>query len=229
MTLKPAYNPMDVSSWDNSGRGKNIEYLLNASEKSIWKLALQYQDKRQDVGHAEHVTYFALKLLEYFPNANRYIVIPAAILHDIGWAAIPPEDLDLFQSSLAVSFDEFKKQEPRLRQLHQKAGAKLSKELLKQTAYSTNYIPDIVEIISQHDTRTGFLNINDGLVRDADKLWRYTLRHYQIYFKGMTEYEICKRTIANISKPGFFYSDLSGQIAKIEMEQTLRIARSRNT
>ena len=67
------YTPIDYSKWDMSGQGKNILPLLNESEKEIWRLALPYQDKRQDAGHGEVVTYFGLILLPYYPEADRKI------------------------------------------------------------------------------------------------------------------------------------------------------------
>ena len=52
--------------------------------QKIKKEAKHMQDLRDDKGHAETVTFFAEKLCRIF-NANENIIIPAAILHDIGY------------------------------------------------------------------------------------------------------------------------------------------------
>ena len=54
----------------------------------IWDLAFCYQDKRNDKGHAKIVTNYVIKLAE-IEKADKNVVIPAAILHDIGWSKIP--------------------------------------------------------------------------------------------------------------------------------------------
>jgi len=55
--------------------------------RDIWNKALPYQDTRDDVGHAKTVMQNAYKLLKYEKGEDE-IVIPASILHDIGWAKI---------------------------------------------------------------------------------------------------------------------------------------------
>ena len=54
----------------------------------IWELALPYQDKREDSGHAATSLQYAQKLVE-LENADEDVVIPAVILHDVGWSQLP--------------------------------------------------------------------------------------------------------------------------------------------
>lgn len=217
--LVEGYRTIDYSRWDNSGKGNNIHDLLNDTEKGVWDLALEHQDKRDDPGHAEFVTYFALKLIGYYPNAERNVVIPAAILHDIGWSQMTQEELELFYHS------NFKLYEPELRDKHQIEGEKLAGKLLKEVNHSEEYRAHILEIISQHDTRDGFFSEEDGLMRDADKLWRYTLPHWLLYLdkrKDTPEWAY-NHHIENISKPGFFFSKISKEIARLELEHALTV------
>jgi hypothetical protein len=222
--LKPItdYKPMNFASWDPSGQGNNIRHLFTSQEREIWDKALPYQDRRNDVGHVEQVVYFAFKLLEYSARAKRDIVIPAAIFHDTGWSSLKPEDLALFKPGSK----DFKKHEPRLRYAHQKEGVKIAQRILREVNYPEEYIADIVEIVSQHDTREVFYSTEDDLVRDADKLWRFTLRCWEVYLIGKSppeeEYDKHK---GDIEKQGFFHSDISRHIARIELEQTIRNVR----
>src|SRR3989344_732180 len=136
--------------------------------KKIWKIALPYQDKRDDEGHAQIVTEYAIKLCE-IENVNDMIVVPAAILHDIGWSQLPKEDW-------LVIFDPNKtpEMEYAVRIKHQDEGVKLAEKILNEAGYPPNFFKAILEIISQHDTRKNFFSTEDGAMRDADKLWRYS-------------------------------------------------------
>ena len=64
--------------------------VLGEVHKKIWELAFPYQDKRNDEGHAECVVSYAQKLL-LAEKADSNVVIPAAILHDIGWSQLSAE------------------------------------------------------------------------------------------------------------------------------------------
>jgi len=211
-----SYKPIDYSTWDFSGKGKNITTLLTPIENETWKKALPFQDKRDDKGHAEVVTYFALKLLEQI-KTKREIVVPSAILHDTGWSQMSKNELELFRD------ENWKRYEQVLRARHQEEGVKVAKEVLTKLDYVEEEQEEVLEIISQHDTRKGFLSLEDGIVRDADKLWRFSLSEV-IAVKnrwGMSfdEWKAGKKELTE--KEGFFYSDFARQIARIELENTL--------
>ena len=210
---------MNLASWDKSGQGNNIRHLFTPKEREIWDKALPYQDKRNDVGHAEHVVYFALKLLELIAGAERAIVIPAAVLHDTGWSKLMPK---VFSHYDPFS-EDFKKNKLLYRNIHQKASLQISKKILKQVNYPNEFVPAILEIVSQHDTREGFFCAEDGIVRDADKLWRFTLQQMQAdYFKRMTVEKIKEIRMNDIENSSYFYSGISRQIARAELEQTIK-------
>lgn len=144
-----------------------MRYELDTQYLPLWEAALPYQDKRNDKGHAFVVTAYA-RFVVARENCAATVVIPAAILHDIGWSAVSLEDrMSIFR------FDTPKEQKMKARALHQAQGVLLAKELLEKVQYDTALIPEILEIISAHDTRKGFISKNEGAMRDADKLWRY--------------------------------------------------------
>jgi len=182
--------------------------------EKIWELALSYQDKRGDKGHAEITTHYAFKLLET-EKGNEEIVIPAIMLHDIGWSQLTKaERMIIFDSNST------KDQKLEVRCKHQDVGVKLAKEILNKLNYSKNLIKDILEIISQHDTRDEFISLNEGLVRDSDKLWRFSktgfmldLIRYKFSFQQLYD-KLIKRT----ELPNFFYSQKAKQIALDELE-----------
>jgi len=184
--------------------------------EKIKQLASPYQDKRKDEGHAETVTNFAIKLLG-LEKADENIVIPAAILHDIGWSQLPDEQRLIIWNPLAI-----KEEKKLVRFAHQEQGVKLAKQILEEINYPQDKIKEILEIISQHDTRQGFISKNEGLVRDADKLSRFSKNDLLTLRKqNKTKQElqkIYKKLQDQINEENFFYSEKAKQIAREELK-----------
>jgi HD superfamily phosphodiesterase len=150
---------------------------MNKKFKTIWEKSLPYQDKRDDKGHALIVTNFAEEILK-FEKGDENIVIPAAILHDIGWSQIPEnERMSLFNVMPGSEKDI------ELRIKHQIEGVKLAKIILEKVNYDSEMIKEVLAIISEHDTRKDALSLNDSIVRDADKLWMFSPEGFQADLK----------------------------------------------
>ncbi|MFC1780165.1 HD domain-containing protein [Patescibacteria group bacterium] len=191
---------------------------MNKIQKLIWQLALPYQDARDDDGHGKIVTEFAARLSK-IENTNDDIVIPAAILHDIGWSQLSKKERMLI-------FDKSNPEQDRLkaRFKHQKEGVKLAREILEKVKYPKKLIKAILEIISEHDTRDGFISDDEATMRDADKLSRFskigfwddvrqskiTAEYYYSYLKE------------KINTPNFLYFQSSKKIALEELQKRKR-------
>ena len=95
--------------------------------------------------------------------------------------------------------------------------------------YPEKHIPHIIEIISGHDTRKGFYSKEDGIARDADKLWRYSKIMFNLYINSKNKlrgkipftklYDLSKK---EIDKKDFFYSKIARTIARKELEKRLK-------
>lgn len=183
--------------------------------KKIWDLALTYQDAREDKGHGKVVTHYATKICK-IEKVNEDVVVPAAILHDIGWS-------QLSKNERMLIFDHSVSQEKRLkaRYKHQDLGVKLAKNILKEINYPEELTNEILEIISQHDTRKGFLSDNEGAVRDADKLWRFSKTGFydDINKSNITSKYYYEKLHKLIGSPDFFYFGSSRKIAKEELDK----------
>jgi HD superfamily phosphodiesterase len=186
--------------------------------RQIWELALPYQDKRDDPGHAEITTKYAGELVS-LEGGNEDVIIPAIMLHDIGYSQL------LKERRLQV-FDQNTSKEVRLavQMEHQSEGVKLAREILAKVDYPEELAKEILEIISQHDTREGFISQNEGLVRDADKLWR-TSREGLAAAEARKkpddktdEESRWKKTEDGINKSGYFYSDRARQMALADLK-----------
>jgi len=188
---------------------------MKAIFRKIWETALPYQDKRDDKGHAKIVLDFALEFVKK-EKADENVVIPAAILHDLGWSTLPKkESLSIFRESTAEE-----KIVGAIRK-HEIAGVKLAGQILKRVGYPPGMVEEVLEIVSQHDTRVGFISKNEGVVRDADKLWRFSRTGYGIDVKrsGDVPAHLYLKMKAQIEEKGFFYSERAKKLARLELEK----------
>ena len=132
----------------------------------IYKKAEPYWATRKNNLHVPSSYDFARRLLSFYPSADEDIVLPAVLLHDVGWKMVPEEkQRDAFGP-------EVKDQETR--RFHETEGVRIAREILASLAYDKEKTIEILSIIDGHDTRKEALSLNDKLVKDADKLWRFT-------------------------------------------------------
>lgn len=174
---------------------------------------MPFQDKRDDAGHAA-VTYgFAQKLVS-LAGGDPQVVFPAIILHDTGWSRLTREERFVIFSPTATREDELA-----VRYRHQDEGVAIAREILGELAYPEEWTTEILEIISQHDTRDHFISHNEGMVRDADKLWRFSDIGFGADIERF-EFEpdfLHDRLVGQIPEPSFFYSDMSRELALEEL------------
>ncbi|MGO9567398.1 MAG: HD domain-containing protein [Desulfomonilaceae bacterium] len=131
----------------------------------IYRLAGPCLDTRDNDLHTRIAYSFALKLLEA-EGGNEKIVIPAVLLHDVGWKIVP-EELQL--KAFGPGRNDLE-----INRIHEVGGAKIARELLQQAGYDPALVDQIVEIILEHDSRHEAISHNDALVKDSDKLWRFS-------------------------------------------------------
>jgi hypothetical protein len=191
---------------------------MNKIFNKIWQMALPYQDKRDDKGHAQITTSYAIRLLE-LESCYEDIIIPAIILHDIGWSKLSKS-----QRMLIFNQDSTETQKLEVRYKHQDTGVRLAKKILGQINYPIELIAQITEIISQLDTRLGFISHNEGIVRDADKLWRFSNIGFSADMaRGEYSFQELYDSLHNqIKLPDFFYSNEAKNIAYSELDARLQ-------
>ncbi len=134
----------------------------------VWRASERYMRARKNDIHIPLSFAFAQQLLELNPDADADIVSLAILLHDIGWWSIDINDI------IEKGFGPNMMQSD-VRFLHEQEGVRLSREVLSETGWSEAVITAVGEIIDGHDTRPFPRSLNDRLMRDADKLWRFTV------------------------------------------------------
>jgi len=195
--------------------------VMNAVEEKIYQLAKPYLTTRHNdvhvrIAHNEtHVQIaldFALRLLEG-GKGDRRVVVPAIILHDVGWNRVPDEILPkAFGPRADMS----------LSRIHEEEGVKIAKSILAEVGYDSQYAAEILQIIDGHDTRVKAVSINDEVVRDADKLSRYSGSAFWLGVEwfGVTAEEMCRALELLVEQ--WFSMSASKAIAREELEQRRR-------
>jgi hypothetical protein len=133
----------------------------------VWRAAEPYMRARKNDVHVPLSFGWAQRLLAEHPDADADVVSLAILLHDIGWFSIDMEDI------IEKGFSGPNMLQSDVRYLHEAEGVRLAAPLLRDCGWSTEVISRVCEIIDGHDTRTEPRHLDDRLVRDADKLWRF--------------------------------------------------------
>jgi HD superfamily phosphodiesterase len=186
---------------------------LNRIFDKIWELAEPYLNTRDNIIHTRISLRLAYHLMDK-EGGDPAIVIPAIILHDVGWKAIP-ENLHL------AAFGP-KATSPELNRVHEIEGVRIAKKILEQVQYDHRKIGEILEIIDGHDSREDPLSLNDKLVKDADKLSRY---HKEIFHIDMRRYnytyeEELNRIRSHVEE--WFFTRFAKKIARKELKNRLK-------
>lgn len=184
--------------------------IENPEHSAIYKKAEPLLQTRFNTIHTRIAYHFAVTLLEK-SGGDQKVVIPAILLHDIGWSIIP-------ETRQKGAFGpDVKKSEVCL--VHETEGARVAGEILADLRYPADCILEIQKIISEHDTRPEPFNTNDAIVKDADKLWRYTNEGFSIDYQrfGKTKHEHLIWLVKNI--PKWFLSRTSMILAQNEALQ----------
>jgi HD superfamily phosphodiesterase len=132
----------------------------------IWRRAAPHLAVRDNDVHTLYSYGLARALLSSHPDADPEVVLPAILLHDTGWSRVPePEVL----AAIAPGAGDL---ETIVR--HEKEGARIAAAVLREVGHDPARTARVVDIVDGHDTRREALSLDDGIVKDADKLWRLT-------------------------------------------------------
>lgn len=127
----------------------------------VWKLALPYLKKginKDFIVHTEGVVK-AVQLILKKEKGDPDMLIPAAILHDVGWAQVEKK------------YQRTKNKVNKLRgmKLHIELAPGIIKEILRSVNYKTSQINEVISIVQAHkfsNPRT----LNKRILIDADQL-----------------------------------------------------------
>ncbi len=180
----------------------------------LFFLAKPYLNVRHNDIHTRISYNFARRLLEKL-GGRPEIILPAIILHDVGWSAVP-----IKKHAQAFGPKEFDEE---LRRIHEVEGAKIASKILENVPLSRDDCREICRIIESHDSGENPLTLEEKLVKDADKLWRFTMEGYTIdYQRFKIEAEEYWRMLQDFLHDWFF-TDLAKDLARKELEKVGKV------
>lgn len=138
---------------------------MSPRDLAIWEAARPWLDVRSNDEHTLISWRLAGALLAFYPQAAEAVVLPAILLHDIGWKKMPADKL----ARAVGPHPEF----PELQRDHELASVELGQAILARLDLGLDG-GAILAIVDGHDTTRHARSIEDMLVKDADKLWRFT-------------------------------------------------------
>lgn len=137
------------------------------SVENVWLAAEPFMRTRMNDIHLPLTLLYAELILDHHPEANELVTRVAAMLHDVGWSRVDEEKIltEGFRSDNFMTSD--------IRVQHEKYGCDIAREILPECGFDEAFITKVTDIIDGHDTRPESKSIEDSIVRDADRLWRF--------------------------------------------------------
>lgn len=138
---------------------------MSPRDLAIWEAARPWLDVRSNDAHTLISWRLAGALLSFHQQAAEAVVLPAILLHDTGWKKMPAEKL--------VRAVGPRPEYPELQRDHELASVEIGRDILSRLHLGLDDAA-ILAIVDGHDTTRHARSTEDMLVKDADKLWRFT-------------------------------------------------------
>ncbi len=132
----------------------------------IWRAVVPESRTRGNDIHLPISLAYAERLCAAYPQADALLVRVSILLHDTGWGRVDESRI------LSEGFSgDWRK--AAIRYEHEKQGCIIAREVLPPLGYGEQFVDDVCAIIDGHDTRKEAYSLEDALMRDADRLWRF--------------------------------------------------------
>jgi hypothetical protein len=136
--------------------------------EALWAAIVPESRTRSNDIHLPTSTAYAQRLCDAYPQADRELVLATIILHDTGWAHVD-------ESRIISEGFQGDWRKAAIRYEHEAKGCLVARRVLPELGYDEQFIERVCEIIDGHDTRQVAFSLEDALVRDADRLWRFDI------------------------------------------------------
>ena len=132
----------------------------------VWARVVPETRARSNDIHLPISLAYAERLCAVHPEADALVVRVTILLHDTGWGRVDEERI------LSEGFSgDWRKAD--IRYEHERQGCLIAEEVLPALGYDEAFVARVTAIIDGHDTRPEPRSLEDSLVRDADRLWRF--------------------------------------------------------
>ena len=186
---------------------------MKADLSQIYLASRPYWATRYNDIHVPLAYEYARQLVIVYREANPDVVLPAILMHDNGWMTLSAEEQSKAFGPNMTRSD--------LRRQHELEGVRIADDILSGISYDAGLKGEILEIIDGHDSRESTLSLNDSLVKDADKMWRFSPTGLDIDHRrfGKDLLEHAAWTQAQIED--WFFTDHGKQMAQDLINLTL--------
>ena len=139
---------------------------LDADLEPLWKSVVPETRTRGNDIHLPISLAYARRLCAAYPGADAELVLAATLLHDTGWAHVDETKI------ISEGFSgDWRKADIRFE--HERHGCAVARRVMPPLGYGANFIESVCAIVDGHDTRPIAHSLEDALMRDADRLWRF--------------------------------------------------------
>lgn len=207
-------NTFDSVQTVGNGQTPRRQYT---SLDDLWRAAEPYMRARRNDIHIPLSFYFTELLLDDYPDADELVTRVAILLHDTGWARVDAGTM------ITEGFRSANWRQSDARVQHEIEGCNIARELLPGLGFDTAFITQVTDIIDGHDTRLDHHSLEDAIVRDADRLWRFTPTGtaFSAEWFGMTPREIIENLEAVVLDELITAS--GRRMAEAEMGRTIEL------
>ena len=178
--------------------------------EQIWDLAMPYLREgvmKDFVLHTQGVVK-AMELILQDEEGNEDILIPAAILHDIGWSKVPAD--------LQKSKDDTDRK--KALELHLEYASPIIEEVLTKVNYDQDQIQRVIEIVKAHKFQDPS-EFEKQLLIDADAVADVFKEQFDSDVKS---YETTPAKLYEFRKQNKFYTATARKIFNRELEERRR-------
>ena len=197
--------------------------FLNAKERELWQRAqpLLAKGRAWDLEHIKVCLDYTERILaeERLPQTLRTVLVPAVILHDIGWAFLRQDQ------KAGNAFSQVSS-----RRAHMRFGAEKAEVILRETGYTEDDISLITWMVAEHDNPDigeAFTCWATPYLRDIDLLWRITSVNFWKDVKCKEPISFLRELRSGLEQEGFITSTARTMVGEslarleIEIESTL--------
>jgi hypothetical protein len=204
MTLQTIH-PVDTSPIHADERDGDLD--------AVWRAVVAESRTRANDIHLPISFAFAERLCDAYPDADALVVRVAILLHDTGWARV--DEGRILDEGFTGDW-----RRADVRYEHERHGCDIAREVLPPLGYDADFVERVTAIIDGHDTRPVSHSLEDSLVRDADRLWRFTPAGIALasgWFR-LTPAEYCRRLRSEIIPE--LLTDAAVQMAEAELSRS---------
>ncbi len=185
----------------------------------VWRAAEPFMRTRMNDVHLPMTLLYAELILDQMPEADELVTRVAAMLHDVGWSRVDESKIleEGFRSDNFLTSD--------IRVQHEIFGCDIAREILPGCGFDDGFITKVTDIIDGHDTRSVSYSVEDSIVRDADRLWRFhpTGLGFSAEWFGRTPQWVLGDLTGRVM--GEMITPTGRAMAEAELSQSMRILR----